>query len=41
MSDRKEHHLEDGVLLLHGEALEVLKTIEDNSIDAVVTDPPY
>ena len=41
MSDRKEHQLEDGVLLLHGEALEVLKTIEDNSIDAVVTDPPY
>ena len=41
MSDRKEHHLEDGVLLLHGEALEVLKTLPDNSMDAVVTDPPY
>lgn len=41
MSERKEYKPEDGVLLLHGEALEVLKTIEDNSIDAVVTDPPY
>ena len=41
MSEHKEHQLEDGVLLLHGEALEVLKSIEDNSIDAVVTDPPY
>ena len=41
MSEHKEHHLEDGVLLLHGEALEVLKTLPENSVDAVVTDPPY
>lgn len=27
--------------ILHGDSLEVLKTLEDNSIDAVVTDPPY
>ena len=24
-----------------GDCLEVMKTIEDNSIDCVVTDPPY
>ena len=27
--------------IIHGDCLEVLKEIEDNSIDAVVTDPPY
>lgn len=27
--------------LRHGDCLEVLKTLADNSIDAVVTDPPY
>lgn len=27
--------------LHHGDCLEVLKTIPDNSIDAIVTDPPY
>ena len=24
-----------------GDCLEVMKTIEDNSIDAIITDPPY
>lgn len=28
-------------LLFHGDCLEVLKTIDDNSIDLVVTSPPY
>lgn len=27
--------------LLHGDCLEVLKTLEDSSIDSIVTDPPY
>ena len=27
--------------LLKGDCLEVMKTIEDNSIDAIITDPPY
>ncbi len=27
--------------LFHGDSLEVLKTLEDESVDAVVTDPPY
>lgn len=29
------------VKLLHGDCLEQMKTLADNSIDAVVTDPPY
>jgi len=28
-------------LLLNGDCLQVLSTIESNSIDAIVTDPPY
>ncbi len=27
--------------LIKGDCLEVMKTIEDNSIDAIITDPPY
>ena len=27
--------------LLHGDCLELMKDIEDGSIDAVITDPPY
>ena len=27
--------------LLHGDCLELMKTIEDNSIDMILTDPPY
>lgn len=27
--------------LINGDSLEILKTIEDNSIDSIVTDPPY
>jgi DNA modification methylase len=29
------------IRLIHGDALEVLKTLESGSVDAVVTDPPY
>jgi len=29
------------IKLLKGDCLEVMKTIEDNSIDAIITDPPY
>src|SRR5699024_3038363 len=28
-------------LLLQGDCLNVLKTLDDNSVDSVVTDPPY
>ncbi len=27
--------------VLHGDCLEVLKTLEENSVDSIVTDPPY
>lgn len=27
--------------LIHGDCLEVLKTFDDNSVDSIVTDPPY
>jgi len=27
--------------IIHGDCLDVLKTLEDNSVDSVVTDPPY
>lgn len=28
-------------MILHGDSLHILKTLEPNSVDAVVTDPPY
>ncbi|UOK17941.1 site-specific DNA-methyltransferase [Escherichia phage BUCT618] len=31
----------DGVKLIHGDCLEVLKGMPDNSVDSIVTDPPY
>jgi len=31
----------DDSALLHGDSLEILKLIDDNSIDLVLTDPPY
>lgn len=34
-------HLVDEIKLLHGDCLELLKTIPDNSVDLVITDPPY
>jgi len=35
------YHSEGTVTVLHGDCLNELRTIPDNSIDAVVTDPPY
>lgn len=34
------HETEHGVLY-HGDCLDIMKTLPDNSVDAVVTDPPY
>ncbi len=28
-------------MIIHGDSIEILKTLEPNSVDAVVTDPPY
>jgi len=35
------HYRGEGVELHHGDCLDVLAALPDNSIDAVVTDPPY
>jgi DNA modification methylase len=35
------HYSDDRVTLHHGDCLDVLPTLPDNSVDAVVTDPPY
>jgi site-specific DNA-methyltransferase (adenine-specific) len=31
----------EGAMLLHGDCLELMRTLDDCSVDAVVTDPPY
>ena len=33
--------MKNTITLLHGDCLEVLKTLPDNSVDSIVTDPPY
>ncbi|QRY62722.1 site-specific DNA-methyltransferase [Gordonia sp. PDNC005] len=35
------YYQDDLVALHHGDCLDVLRTLPDNSVDAVVTDPPY
>lgn len=35
------HYDENGVTLYHGDCLEVISALPDNSVDSVVTDPPY
>ncbi|QGJ88633.1 DNA methylase [Mycobacterium phage Atcoo] len=37
----KPYYQDDEVTLYHGDCVEVLRTLPDNSVDAVVTDPPY
>ena len=27
--------------ILHGDSLDLLKDLDDNSVDSIVTDPPY
>ena len=31
----------NNIQLIHGDCLEAMKYIADNSIDAIITDPPY
>ncbi|TRO53301.1 site-specific DNA-methyltransferase [Candidatus Bathyarchaeota archaeon] len=31
----------DGVELILGDCLEVMRDMENNSVDAIITDPPY
>ncbi|MFI2354728.1 DNA-methyltransferase [Streptomyces anulatus] len=35
------YYRDEHVTLLHGNALDQLQTLPDNSVDAVITDPPY
>jgi site-specific DNA-methyltransferase (adenine-specific) len=37
----KPEYQDDAVTLWHGDCLDVLRTLPDNSVDSVVTDPPY
>ncbi len=39
MNNKKEKN-EGRCALIHGDCLAVLKTMPDNSVDSVVTDPP-
>jgi DNA modification methylase len=35
------HYADDDITVWHGDSLDVLRTLPDNSVDSVVTDPPY
>lgn len=35
------HYQDDRASIYHGDCIEVMRTLPDNSVDAVVTDPPY
>lgn len=35
------HHSNNAVTIRHGDCLDVLRDLDDGSIDAIVTDPPY
>lgn len=37
----KPYYSDESVRLFHGDCLEVMRTLPDASVDAVVTDPPY
>lgn len=37
----KPYYEDDSVTLYHGDALKVLQSLPDSSVDSVVTDPPY
>ena len=40
-TDNREYLMEYINKIIHGDCLDKLKELEDNSVDAVVTDPPY
>lgn len=43
MNDRisKPYYTHEGSIVIHGDSLDELKQLPDNSVDSVVTDPPY
>ena len=36
-----EYYKDENITIYNNDCLEVLKQIPDNSIDAIITDPPY
>ena len=41
MNDASPYYHRDGITIHHGDCLEVLPTLPSESIDFVLTDPPY
>ena len=39
--DAEPYHHDGHATIYHGDCLDVLRAMPDNSIDAIVTDPPY
>jgi len=37
----KPYYRDTDISLYHGDCLEILPTLPENSVDAIVTDPPY
>ena len=37
----KAHYSDDRATIYHGDCIEVMRSLPDNSVDSVVTDPPY
>ena len=37
----KPYYEQDGITIYHGDALDILPTLHSNTVDLVVTDPPY
>ncbi|NBU48266.1 MAG: methyltransferase domain-containing protein, partial [Flavobacteriales bacterium] len=38
---QQNQELENTMRIINGDCLDVLKELEDNSVDSIVTDPPY
>lgn len=41
MSNEKGRNLKGGSVMASGDSAVLLKSIESNSVDSVITDPPY
>lgn len=41
MAEIKPYYQERGIILYHGDCLDVLRAMDSNTVDAIVTDPPY
>ena len=37
----KAHYSDDRATIYHGDCIEVMRSLPDNSVDSIVTDPPY